>query len=117
MTPRKPTDNPAQIRGDIEKGRAGGKRPGFDPAAAPLETDAEAGGRPLGHEQVRTSRRTQDKEGAPGDAASYNEAMREPTDPEFPKHEASSGALMIYVGLIAVALLIPAVAVLILYFA
>jgi hypothetical protein len=39
------TDLPAaQIRGDIQKGYAGDKVPGFDPAAAPLETDAEAAG-------------------------------------------------------------------------
>lgn len=34
----------AQDRGDIQKGLTGDKVPGFDPAAAPLETDAEAGG-------------------------------------------------------------------------
>ena len=33
MSGRK-TGNPAQLRGDIAAGRAGGKRPGFDPAAA-----------------------------------------------------------------------------------
>lgn len=116
MTPRKPPDNPAQIRGDIEKGRAEGKRPGFDPAAAPLETDAEAGGHPLGPEQVRTSRRTQDEAEESNDAASYSEAMREPQDPERPE-PVGSGAMTIYVGLIAVALLIPAVTMLILYLA
>ena len=39
--------NPAQIRGDIQRGLTGDKRPGFDPAMAPLETDSEAGGVPL----------------------------------------------------------------------
>lgn len=34
----------ARIRGDIQQGRTGDKVPGFDPAMAPLETDAEAGG-------------------------------------------------------------------------
>lgn len=34
----------ARIRGDIQQGRTGDKAPGFDPAMAPLETDAEAGG-------------------------------------------------------------------------
>ncbi|GAA5658530.1 hypothetical protein Brsp06_04914 [Brucella sp. NBRC 13694] len=43
------TDSPeksagARIRGAIQKGETGDKVPGFDPAAAPMETDAEAGG-------------------------------------------------------------------------
>jgi len=36
----------AQERADIQKGLTGDKVPGFDPAAAPLETDAEAAGTP-----------------------------------------------------------------------
>jgi len=34
------------VRGDIDKGRTGDKAAGVDPAAAPMETDAEAGGTP-----------------------------------------------------------------------
>jgi|SRR5690606_10094276 len=34
----------AEVRGNIQKGYTGDKIPGFDPAAAPLETDAEAAG-------------------------------------------------------------------------
>ncbi len=34
----------ATVRGDIQSGATGDKRPGFDPAMAPLETDSEAGG-------------------------------------------------------------------------
>jgi len=48
----RPSANPAQVRGDIERGSTGDKLPGFDPAAAPLETDAEAGGEPLSPDQV-----------------------------------------------------------------
>lgn len=36
----------AQLRNDIDSGRTGDKVAGFDPAAAPLGTDAEAGGTP-----------------------------------------------------------------------
>jgi hypothetical protein len=39
--------NPAEVRGDIQRGVTGDKRAGFDPAVAPLETDAEAAGTPL----------------------------------------------------------------------
>lgn len=39
-----PARQAAQTRGRIQKGLDGDKVPGFDPAAAPLETDAEAGG-------------------------------------------------------------------------
>ena len=34
----------ARARGAIQRGETGDKVPGFDPAAAPMETDAEAGG-------------------------------------------------------------------------
>ncbi|ABS16989.1 MULTISPECIES: hypothetical protein [Brucella] len=34
----------ARARGAIQRGEAGDKVPGFDPAVAPMETDAEAGG-------------------------------------------------------------------------
>jgi len=37
----------ARLRGAIQRGETGEKVPGFDPAAAPYETDAEAGGIPL----------------------------------------------------------------------
>ncbi|MER8392946.1 hypothetical protein NKH10_13665 [Mesorhizobium sp. M1340] len=36
--------SPAQARGDIDAGRGGDKTPGIDPAAAPMETDAESAG-------------------------------------------------------------------------
>lgn len=52
----KPASNSAQVRGDIQHGRTGDKKRGFDPAAAPLETDDEAGGMPPGSEAVRTAR-------------------------------------------------------------
>jgi hypothetical protein len=42
--PKGSAANPAQLRGDIDEGKTGDKVPGFDPAAAPLGTDDEAGG-------------------------------------------------------------------------
>ncbi|MDX0541707.1 hypothetical protein GOC59_19170 [Sinorhizobium medicae] len=72
----KPASNPAQVRGDIQHGRTGDKRRGFDPAAAPLETDAEAAGTPPGEDAIRTARVGQ-AEGRPADTATeYNDAMR-----------------------------------------
>lgn len=38
------TSEGSRIRGAIQKGKTGDKAPGFDPAAAPFETDSEAGG-------------------------------------------------------------------------
>ena len=38
------TDNAAQAKDAIDSGATGDKVPGFDPAAAPLGTDDEAGG-------------------------------------------------------------------------
>lgn len=49
--PQKP--NAAQLRGQIDQGEAGDKSPGVDPAAAPLETDAEAGGAPPTTEEIK----------------------------------------------------------------
>ncbi|RVQ05415.1 hypothetical protein [Sinorhizobium meliloti] len=72
----KPASNSAQVRGDIQHGRTGDKRRGFDPAAAPLETDDEAGGMPPGSEAVRNARAGQ-AAGRPADTSTeYNDAMR-----------------------------------------
>jgi hypothetical protein len=54
MTKKKPTA--AQLRGDINSGKTGDKTPGFDPAAAPMETDAEAGGASPTPEEVAQAR-------------------------------------------------------------
>ena len=53
MAKKKPTA--AQLRGDINSGKTD-KTPGFDPAAAPMETDAEAGGAPPTPEEVAQAR-------------------------------------------------------------
>ncbi len=48
--------SPSQERGRIDSGETGEKVSGIDPAAAPMETDAEAGGsatRPVADEQPR----------------------------------------------------------------
>lgn len=72
----------AEIRGDIQRGQTGDKVPGFDPAAAPMETDAEAGGAsatPLGpdiHTQ-RSSANRNTNESSSGDAMRRFQA-REP---------------------------------------
>lgn len=47
----------AQLKADIDAGRMGDKRRGFDPAAAPLGTDAEAAGTPLPESSVAQARR------------------------------------------------------------
>lgn len=72
--------NPAEVRGDIQKGRTGDKIEGFDPAASPMETDSEAGGQALTPEQVAMAN-SRAEEGlnrkGPGEQqASHNSAMR-----------------------------------------
>jgi hypothetical protein len=68
------TRNPAQLRGDVQRGVTGDKRAGFDPAAAPLETDAEAAGTPLGPEHTELG--AQAHIASAGHAAdSYDNAM------------------------------------------
>jgi hypothetical protein len=55
---KRPSDKPtsAQLRGDIDRGKTGDKTPGVDPAAAPMETDAEASGMPPTPEEVAQAR-------------------------------------------------------------
>lgn len=72
--------NPARIRGDIQAGLTGDKRPGFDPALVPLETDAEAAGTPLGAEMVEIALRTQRQGKRPDVSGDDGSAMR----PIFP---------------------------------
>ncbi len=49
----------AQLRGDIDRGRTGDKAAGVDPAAAPMETDAEAGGTPPTPAEIAQARRAE----------------------------------------------------------
>ncbi|WP_337268248.1 hypothetical protein [Oryzifoliimicrobium ureilyticus] len=50
---------PSQVRGDIQAGHTADIRAGFDPALAPMETDAEAAGSPMSSEQADIARETQ----------------------------------------------------------
>ena len=74
-SPKDRTPNPAEIRGDIQRGLTGDKRPGFDPALAPLETDSEAGGVPMSPEQIRTAKETQRKDGLQLKSRNFDVAM------------------------------------------
>lgn len=104
MASKGSADNPSAVRGDIQKGRATGKRPGFDPAAAPLETDAEAGGKSLSDEQIRISRVTQAKVGGHNGPLSYNEAMRRPAGRAPRNRDAGLAVLVTFIILGCVAL-------------
>lgn len=64
------SDNPAHLKHDIDSGRTGDKAGGFDPGAAPLGTDAEAGGAPPTAQEVAMSRR--DEQATAGDGARRN---------------------------------------------
>lgn len=49
--------NADMLRDDIDRGKTGDKVNVSDPAAAPLGTDAEAGGNPPTREQLKRARR------------------------------------------------------------
>ncbi|WP_426240321.1 hypothetical protein [Pararhizobium sp. DWP1-1-3] len=67
----------AQVRGQIQSGETGDIRPGFDPAAAPMETDSEAGGQAITPEQARIA--VDDHiDVKPDVQENYDGAMREP---------------------------------------
>src|SRR4051812_32946433 len=53
----------AQLKHDINSGLTGDKVAGFDPAAAPLGTDEEAGGAPLTPGQLDQARRAERSKG------------------------------------------------------
>lgn len=66
----------AQLRGDIQAGLTGDKQPGFDPAMAPLETDAEASGTTLNAQALDMERRHQRIGRRQEVPAAHGDAMR-----------------------------------------
>lgn len=72
--PKNPAMPAARVRGDIQKGRTGDKVPGFDPAAAPLETDAEAAGAPSAEAAGPVG--SADAEAPHANSSSHGAAMR-----------------------------------------
>jgi hypothetical protein len=67
---KSPSSTAAQLRGDIDKGRTGDKAKGLDPAAAPMETDAEAGGAPPTAAEIEQARANERRDGDPNPNAS-----------------------------------------------
>jgi hypothetical protein len=94
---RHQTSEAARLRDRIDRGETGSKVPASDPAAAPLGTDAEAGGSP------------------PADAAGGDQAFRPP--PDDPPVAADSRSLRggrspaLWIGAAGIACLVVLVAV------
>ncbi|WP_312794223.1 hypothetical protein [Tianweitania sp.] len=88
----------SEVRGAIDKGQTGEKVAGFDPAASPMETDAEAGGAPtVGSDEAAAAQQPSSLPRA--NASTHGSAMR-PFDDAA--HTKSNRPLLIYIGLIAV---------------
>ncbi|NHT78570.1 hypothetical protein G8E10_22965 [Rhizobiaceae bacterium CRRU44] len=88
----------AQVRGDIQAGKTGDIRQGFDPAAAPLETDGEAAGTPLSSEQARLAIKTQ-RSLVGDDQTDFDTAMRAPGSMKtVPQGKVSAGFLVRLIG-------------------
>ncbi len=68
-------DNPTapQLQDDIDSGRSGDKTPGFDPAAAPLGTDEEAGGHGPSTQEIAQARAHENRTAAAGERANAAE--------------------------------------------
>ncbi|TPM29990.1 hypothetical protein [Mesorhizobium sp. B2-3-4] len=88
--------SPAENRGDIQSGTTSDKTPGFDPAAAPQETDAEAAD--AGTVPVPAATGTP----AFANQASFADAMRPPHDERTPS-PASSGPVLVIAALVVIA--------------
>lgn len=58
-------ENPSRLKAEIDSGRTGDKVPFPDPGAAPLGTDAEAGGNPPNGPAVRRAARDEAGSGVP----------------------------------------------------
>ena len=73
-----------QLRKEIDRGQAGDKTPGVDPAAAPLGTDDEAGGNPPTPEQRAIEAEAQRCEDPkrPTAGAEATESIRNAEDPD-----------------------------------
>ncbi|MCS3741623.1 MULTISPECIES: hypothetical protein [unclassified Rhizobium] len=94
----------AQVRGQIQSGQSGDRRSGFDPAAAPMETDAEAGGVPISPEQAGMA--IEDRSGLKPDIQqNYDVAMREPGS----ARTISQTGRVVPLGIIVVCLVLVAV--------
>lgn len=82
---QKAQDSEAMLRGDIQNDRMRDKKPGFDPAAAPMETDAEAAATPTPPEAVAAERAAGRANADPKDYQGWQgTAMR---DFEKPAHQ------------------------------
>ncbi|TPI38193.1 hypothetical protein FJW07_17260 [Mesorhizobium sp. B3-1-9] len=94
MSPNQRTS--AEARGEIQAGRTQDKTPGFDPAAAPQETDAEAG-------DVATSAQPAEaRKSNFTNQASFANAMRQPENaPDLQPRR--SGPVLVVVALVVVA--------------
>jgi len=99
--------NPAQIRGDIQAGLTGDKRPGFDPALVPLETDAEAAGTPLSAQEIEMARETQSQDKIVYVSGDSGSAMR----PIFPANRSLQSRIplvAIVAGFVGIVLVVAA---------
>jgi len=68
-----PPPTAAQLRDDINSGRSGDKVAGFDPAAASMETDAEAGGTPPSASEIAQARAHENRGAVSGRRANASE--------------------------------------------
>ena len=91
----------AQLRDDIDSGRASDKIGGFDPAAAPLGTDDEAGG--VAHDPMLMAATRVRETGARAGSATRNAATPELQPDGVPPR--TGRAIPILLGVLAAAIL------------
>ena len=94
MSPSERT--PSQDKGEIQSGQTRDKTPGFDPAAAPQETDAEAAGTDNPAEPTMPGKLEFKNQ------ASFADAMR-PPESEPRLRPGQEWPLLVIVGIVAVA--------------
>lgn len=95
----------AQMRADIDKGATGDKKPGFDPSAAPMETDAEAAGEPIREDGIEAELRDRRRPGRTVRQGADADAMRRFDDADDGAGTLRWGRLLAAAAVVAIAVL------------
>jgi hypothetical protein len=94
-----------QLRDAIDRGRAGDKVGASDPSAAPLGTDAEAGGAPPRKEELRGAWRAEIASDARADRADTDARKPRPADIQQGAGRGRAVILFVAVAIVATILL------------
>jgi|GEM_PF-1668370 len=97
--PMRETTTGAMVQSDVQHGLSGDKKPGFDPATAPMETDAEAGSVGTPPDALAEDRRAQ-RHPDPSDYQGMKASAMRPFADEPRRRMGTLGVLVLLIVLI-----------------